>query len=92
MFIHYWLSCVRSLLPVSWLPPDVACDCGAGASGAVCQAYGGQCPCEPQVVGRDCSFCRASSFGISENGCSGMFVCVRVHVCACMCACVHACV
>ncbi|CAH2303158.1 laminin subunit alpha-5 isoform X1 [Pelobates cultripes] len=34
------------------------CNCHeAGAVGASCEPYGGQCTCRPHVIGRDCSHC-----------------------------------
>uniref|UniRef100_A0A669EWG8 Laminin subunit alpha 3 n=1 Tax=Oreochromis niloticus TaxID=8128 RepID=A0A669EWG8_ORENI len=40
------------------------CDCDAsGSTGIVCDAVGGQCPCRPHVIGRQCTKCATGYFG-----------------------------
>uniref|UniRef100_H2ZQD0 Laminin subunit alpha n=1 Tax=Ciona savignyi TaxID=51511 RepID=H2ZQD0_CIOSA len=46
------------------------CNCsGAGTVGggdATCEEYGGQCPCRPNVIGRQCERCRTGFFGYPD--------------------------
>ncbi|XP_030319124.1 laminin subunit alpha-5 isoform X1 [Calypte anna] len=40
------------------------CQCHeAGARGSQCEPFGGQCPCKPNVIGRDCSRCATGYWG-----------------------------
>nr|XP_004542775.1 laminin subunit alpha-3 isoform X3 [Maylandia zebra] len=40
------------------------CDCDtSGSTGSVCDAVGGQCPCRPHVIGRQCTKCATGYFG-----------------------------
>ena len=48
-------------------PP--ACNCGIGSADGSCEVYGGQCPCQQSVGGRDCSFCTPSTYGLASTGC-----------------------
>ncbi|XP_075032849.1 laminin subunit alpha-5 isoform X1 [Mixophyes fleayi] len=41
-----------------------SCNCHeTGALGTVCEPYGGQCSCRPNVIGRDCSHCATGFWG-----------------------------
>ena len=48
---------------------SAVCECGSGSTGQICSVFGGQCSCAVNVGGRDCSFCRPSTYGLSSNGC-----------------------
>lgn len=37
--------------------------------GSQCEAYGGQCDCQPGVVGRACDSCDNGFYGFSSAGC-----------------------
>ncbi|ELK25850.1 Laminin subunit alpha-5 [Myotis davidii] len=40
------------------------CGCHeVGATSPACESYGGQCPCRPHVIGRDCSRCATGYWG-----------------------------
>ncbi|KAM9371956.1 LOW QUALITY PROTEIN: laminin subunit alpha-5 [Phaethornis superciliosus] len=40
------------------------CQCHeAGARGSQCEPFGGQCPCKPNVIGRECSRCATGYWG-----------------------------
>ncbi|KAM9590306.1 LOW QUALITY PROTEIN: laminin subunit alpha-5 [Trichechus inunguis] len=40
------------------------CHCHeVGATGPTCEPFGGQCPCRPHVIGRDCSRCATGYWG-----------------------------
>ncbi|XP_017342550.1 laminin subunit alpha-5 isoform X1 [Ictalurus punctatus] len=42
----------------------VPCGCHeAGSESDTCQPFGGQCPCRPNVIGRDCSQCATGYYG-----------------------------
>lgn len=56
--------------------PDgcISCECdvrGTAGGSVSCDLDSGQCPCKPNVIGRDCSSCAAGHYDIeSEGGCS----------------------
>lgn len=37
--------------------------------GSQCEAYGGQCDCQPGVVGRTCDSCDNGFYGFTSTGC-----------------------
>ncbi|XP_048583966.1 laminin subunit alpha-1 isoform X2 [Nematostella vectensis] len=48
-----------------------ACDCNVnGSSSSLCDHVTGQCSCKANVVGRDCSRCKVSSYGFGPAGCT----------------------
>ncbi|KAM4842679.1 laminin subunit alpha-5 [Thomomys bottae] len=43
------------------------CGCHeVGATGPTCEPFGGQCPCRPHVIGRDCSRCATGYWGFPD--------------------------
>uniref|UniRef100_A0A8C3MQ95 Laminin subunit alpha-5 n=1 Tax=Geospiza parvula TaxID=87175 RepID=A0A8C3MQ95_GEOPR len=58
--------CRDSAISLSLFYNDGAQPCGcheAGARGSQCQPLGGQCPCRPNVIGRQCSRCATGYWG-----------------------------
>ena len=50
------------------------CDCDpTGSESTICDPYGGQCKCKPNVDGRRCDICAPGTYGFSPQGCSGMY-------------------
>ena len=49
----------------------IACGCDPTGSvtGSQCEAHGGQCNCQPGVVGRTCDSCANGFYGFSSAGC-----------------------
>ena len=42
----------------------LSCDCNIdGSLSFVCEPFGGQCRCKPNVIGRDCQKCRTGYYG-----------------------------
>ena len=42
----------------------LACACHPeGSTSYTCQQFGGQCPCRPFVIGRDCTRCKVGYYG-----------------------------
>ncbi|KRZ88222.1 Laminin-like protein epi-1 [Trichinella sp. T8] len=42
----------------------ISCDCNLeGSTSFVCERYGGQCTCKPNVIGRQCTQCKPGYFG-----------------------------
>ncbi|KRZ28597.1 Laminin-like protein epi-1 [Trichinella pseudospiralis] len=42
----------------------ISCDCNLeGSTSFVCERYGGQCSCKPNVIGRQCTQCKPGYFG-----------------------------
>ena len=42
----------------------LACDCDTqGSTSKYCQEFGGQCPCKPNVIGRQCTRCKVGYYG-----------------------------
>ncbi|XP_072512537.1 laminin subunit alpha-5 isoform X2 [Salminus brasiliensis] len=58
--------CKHSAASLSAFFNNGALPCGcheAGAESDTCQPFGGQCPCKPNVIGRDCSECATGYYG-----------------------------
>uniref|UniRef100_A0A8C9UHG8 Laminin subunit alpha-5 n=1 Tax=Serinus canaria TaxID=9135 RepID=A0A8C9UHG8_SERCA len=58
--------CRDSAVSLSLFYNNGAQPCGcheAGARGSQCQPFGGQCPCRPNVIGRQCSRCATGYWG-----------------------------
>ncbi|XP_066526408.1 laminin subunit alpha-5 isoform X2 [Hoplias malabaricus] len=58
--------CKHSAASLSAFFNNGALPCGcheAGAESDTCQPFGGQCPCKPNVIGRDCSQCATGYYG-----------------------------
>ena len=58
--------CVNSVFSLSTLFNDgaLACECDTqGSTSKYCQEFGGQCPCKPNVIGRQCSRCKVGYYG-----------------------------
>jgi len=58
--------CINSVFSLSTLFNDgaFACECDTkGSTSKYCQEFGGQCPCKPNVIGRQCSRCRVGYYG-----------------------------
>ncbi|EDO26070.1 predicted protein [Nematostella vectensis] len=50
---------------------QISCDCNVnGSSSSLCDHVTGQCSCKENVVGRDCSRCKVSSYGFGPAGCT----------------------
>lgn len=48
-----------------------ACQCDAtGSRSSLCNPYGGQCSCKPNVEGRRCDRCAPGTYGFGPEGCS----------------------
>ena len=48
----------------------LACDCHTvGSTDELCDSVTGQCSCEANVVGRDCSRCQVNTYNLSRDGC-----------------------
>ena len=39
-----------------------------GSASQVCEPIGGQCPCLPGVIGRECDMCQAKQGEITQSG------------------------
>lgn len=47
------------------------CECDpTGSYSTLCDIYGGQCQCKPNVIGRRCDQCAPGSFGFGPAGCT----------------------
>ncbi|XP_062872234.1 laminin subunit alpha-5 [Trichomycterus rosablanca] len=58
--------CQSSAASLSAFFNNGALPCGcheAGSESDTCQPFGGQCPCRPNVIGRDCSQCATGYYG-----------------------------
>ncbi|XP_036446627.1 laminin subunit alpha-5 isoform X2 [Colossoma macropomum] len=58
--------CRHSAASLSAFFNNGALPCGcheAGSESDTCQPFGGQCPCKPNVIGRDCSQCATGYYG-----------------------------
>ena len=42
-----------------------------GSSNNTCNPMGGQCPCKPNVINRNCDKCRLHTWDFSQDGCRG---------------------
>ena len=43
------------------------CQCDSqGSESFECHAFGGQCPCKPHVIGRQCNRCQTGFFGFPD--------------------------
>uniref|UniRef100_A0A1I7X3T8 Laminin EGF-like domain-containing protein n=1 Tax=Heterorhabditis bacteriophora TaxID=37862 RepID=A0A1I7X3T8_HETBA len=50
------------------------CDCDIiGSEGVSCDLHSGKCVCKPGVTGTKCDQCLPNHYGLSDEGCSGMF-------------------
>lgn len=48
----------------------VVCECDpTGSDSTICDPYGGQCKCKPNVSGRKCDFCSPGAYGFGPTGC-----------------------
>ena len=66
--------CLNSVFSLSSIFNDgaLACDCdGQGSISKYCQEFGGQCPCKPDVIGRQCTQCKVGYYGFPN--CKRMF-------------------
>ncbi|KAF6030638.1 LanB1 [Bugula neritina] len=46
------------------------CDCDpTGSNSRICEPYGGQCDCKPNVNGRRCDMCMPGAYGFGPQGC-----------------------
>lgn len=69
--------CRDSAISLSLFYNNGAQPCGcheAGARGSQCQPFGGQCPCKPNVIGRQCSRCATGYWGFPN--CRREFSCL----------------
>lgn len=49
-----------------------ACQCNTtGSVSKLCDEYGGNCHCKPNVVGRRCDRCAPGTYGFGPEGCTG---------------------
>lgn len=58
--------CRDAAISLSLFYNNGARPCGChevGATRPTCEPYGGQCPCHPHVIGRDCSRCATGYWG-----------------------------
>ena len=66
-------QCVSAYYNLTSSNPGGCQSCGCNAAGtvgasAVCDPSTGQCPCKPNVKGRDCSACLSGYYGIENAG------------------------
>ncbi|RVE61913.1 hypothetical protein OJAV_G00175350 [Oryzias javanicus] len=56
-------AAVRSLV-AAYNNGTLPCDCNkSGSSGSECDPVGGQCPCRPHIIGRQCTKCTTGYYG-----------------------------
>ena len=54
-------------LTTGFLDSAQACLCDAlGSRSDSCQAFGGQCPCKDNVIGRNCTRCKSGYYGFPD--------------------------
>lgn len=61
---------------------SIECNCSTigTLSGQVCDAFGGQCPCVPNVRGQQCDECIPGFHSLSTSGCNGKYAWVSSYV------------
>lgn len=60
----------------------VACDCDpTGSESSICEPYGGQCQCKPNVSGRKCDVCSPGAYGFGVQGCQCKLSCYHLLIC-----------
>ena len=67
--------CLNSVFSLSSIFNNGAltCDCdGQGSTSKYCQEFGGQCPCKPNVIGRQCTRCKVGYYGFPN--CKRMYL------------------
>ena len=66
------MKCLVVLVRGTYLFCSTECGCDPdGSNSTVCDVVTGQCSCQPNVLGRTCSACSESHFGLmSGSGCS----------------------
>ena len=58
-FLHFACYCLY-----------LACNCDPqGSESAICDDWGGQCVCKPNVIGRRCDRCAPGTYGFGPAGC-----------------------
>ena len=63
---HSSKFCLNSVFSLSSIFNNgaLSCDCdGQGSTSKYCQEFGGQCPCKPNVIGRQCTRCKVGYYG-----------------------------
>ncbi|XP_033647467.1 laminin subunit beta-1-like [Asterias rubens] len=73
--IHAPLSdiCRELMFSMSAMMFDGAVDCECdpiGSISSICDEFGGQCECRPNVIGRRCDQCAPGTYGFGPSGCS----------------------
>ena len=63
-------QCFTSCLFLSLSLVDCECD-PIGSISSICDEFGGQCECRPNVIGRRCDQCAPGTYGFGPSGCSG---------------------
>ncbi|XP_071961218.1 laminin subunit beta-1-like [Antedon mediterranea] len=66
-------TCQDLLFIMSAMTYNGGIDCGCDSTGStsnICDSYGGQCDCKPNVMGRACNQCAPGTFGFGPNGCT----------------------
>ena len=60
-----------------------ACHCDStGSESLLCEKYGGQCDCKPNVIGRRCNKCQPDYYNFSSGtGCTGLFAAISLLPC-----------
>ncbi|XP_071818191.1 laminin subunit beta-1-like isoform X1 [Apostichopus japonicus] len=64
--------CEQLMFSMSAIIHDGALDCECNPTGsfsAICEEFGGQCQCKPNVIGRKCDRCAPGTYGFGPNGC-----------------------
>lgn len=64
--------CQQLMFSMSAIMHDgaIACECNpTGSYSAICDEFGGQCQCKPNVIGRKCDQCAPGTYGFGPNGC-----------------------
>ncbi|CAG5119070.1 unnamed protein product, partial [Candidula unifasciata] len=67
------LACQKAIFSVTmfYLGAPLPCSCDVkGSISATCNVSGGQCQCQPGVIGRTCDRCSPDHYGFSTTGCT----------------------